>query len=164
MVRLLLTTLAAALPSAPLPGNLAAQPPTARAAGDADARRDVLRLTATWAQAVSRSDTAAIRGLLAADFTGTEADGTFHGVAEELRSAIPPGGQRPWTIALADTAARVYGDAAVVTGRMSVTGTSRAVYRFTFTAARRPRTSAGWQFVAAQWTSVPDTAAARPRR
>ena len=156
--------LTATLLGAAQPRAVAAQRPPTRAgtnaAGSAEARREVLRLTATWAHAVSRSDTAAVRRLLATDYMGTEADGTFHGVAEELRSVIPPGGGPPWALALADTTARVYGDAAVVTGRMTVTGASRAVYRFTFTAVRQPRTRTGWRFVAAHWTTVADTSGA----
>jgi ketosteroid isomerase-like protein len=136
---------------------LAAAPGLATA-GD---REDLLALEARWNRAVWEKDVAALKGILADDFVIIAGKGATGGKAELLQAiASPRATTQPFETEQVQV--RVWGDAAVLTGRFTQTATvdgkaATTTYRYTDVYIRGP---AGWRAVSAQATEVPAKPAA----
>jgi ketosteroid isomerase-like protein len=135
----------------------AANPPETRDAAG------VLQAEARWMLALKARDAAALDRLLADDFVDTSWQGRRRTKAQML-NALRQGGNGPQT--LSDLAARLYGDAAVVTGLNSVQDAKGAVVaqiRFTDVFVYR---AGRWVAAAAQETvetpAPPASAASTP--
>jgi ketosteroid isomerase-like protein len=88
------------------------------------AKQDVEELGQQWAAAELRSDTAALDRLLADDFVGIGPLG-FMLTKEQWLARFASGDIRYSAFAWEDVQVRVYGDAAIATGRQAQTGTYR---------------------------------------
>ncbi len=122
------------------------------------AEREVRRLEREWLDAYERRDVEAMNRIVADDFTITHANGTVQTKAEimvDLRASRESA--RPSsTFSTEDVRARVYGDAVVLTGRltqrMERDGQMRMMQaRYTDTYVRR---QGRWQVVASQLTRI----------
>jgi ketosteroid isomerase-like protein len=139
-----LLTLAATLALATSPAS--AQQP-ARAMSKTE--RVLTRLEDGWARALVQRDTATFRSLLAPRFVYTE-DAQVMGKEEVIRSVM--GDERVDSAANEELKVHDFGNAAVVTGVLSVRGTGKngpftRRYRFTDTWLRR---GGRWRMIAAQ--------------
>jgi hypothetical protein len=83
---------------------------------------EVLRLADAWADAERRGDTAVMEGLLADDFMGIGPRG-FMLSKEQWLARYRSGGLKTESLRWDETQARVYGQAAVVTGHQASQGT-----------------------------------------
>lgn len=141
------TTLACALTLA-MAGSAPAQQP-----GDSLVQR-ILELDRFRHAADLRADARALDTLLADDLTYVRSSGAVDGKAEYLRALGATGQYALDSLVPVDLSARVFGDAAVVTGRLIVKLRAQpAPYTIRFTdvwARRRGR----WQLVAFQATRV----------
>ncbi len=122
------------------------QPGDGRARGESS--EQLARIERLWAQAYARRDTAEIGRLLADEFTDIDEDGVS--TKAQYLSQTAGFGPTSESIVLSEERFRVYGDAAVTTGRLrwqsdppSNAGYYTAVY---------VRRSARWQAVAFQLT------------
>jgi len=127
----------------------AAPPP---AADDAET---LMALERTWANAVMTHDAAPLEGFLADDFTQTSETGEVRG-REETIARVGSSAAVFSSGGLEDMRVRLYGDAAVVTGRFRGEGRSgdeafTVDVRWTDTFVRR---DGRWRCVASQSTSV----------
>lgn len=129
------------------------EPPSARSAPAAlDAREEqaVLRVQREWMEAVRDKDAAALDRILADDYTYTDSRGGVTNKADSLRQTRNQNDQMK-AFHTSEEAARVYGDVAIVTGRLRVEGTASGVpydaeVRFTDILAR---IDGRWRAVAA---------------
>jgi ketosteroid isomerase-like protein len=80
------------------------------------ADQQLMKLENEWADAMVKRDAAALDGILANDYTGTNADGIVSTKAQYLAS-LKSGKDVISSLVLDDMRVRVYGDTAVVTGR-----------------------------------------------
>ena len=132
-----------------LPGAARAQE-----SGDSVARR-ILDLDRLRFAADLRADAAALDSLLADDVTYVRSSGAADGKAEYLRALGATGAYALDSLVPMDLSVRVFGEAAVVTGRLVVKLRAQAApYSIRFTdvwARRRGR----WQLVAFQATRLP---------
>jgi ketosteroid isomerase-like protein len=124
---------------------------TEKQTSSGNAEQTVLQTTNDWLAAEERHDRAALERIIADDFVGTGPTGTtvtkrMIVPAESTRRA---GGMRMKT---QDVQARVYGDAAVVTGRGLPTGPEGGEVRFTLVFVKRQER---WQMVAAHIAPLP---------
>ena len=111
------------------------------------------QLAAAWVAA----DRPFIEGLLAPEWTVTDPSGQVLTRQEVLDEAFITSDRKITTMAIDDLRIRLFGDAAVVTGRTRASGTYRgsagsAVLRFTDVFVR---VGTRWQVVASQGTIVP---------
>jgi ketosteroid isomerase-like protein len=125
------------------------------APADTAAEQAVRAADAKRIQATVASDLQALEKLLGDDLTYTHSSGVMEGKAQIL-DKLRSGATRYHTIVPSDVQVRVYGDAAVMTGRAAVNvtvdgKTSDLLLRFTSVYARR---GGGWQFVAWQSTRI----------
>jgi Domain of unknown function (DUF4440) len=136
---------------------MAAPIPTPAVAEREGVEQDIVRLEremTDWQAASQRKEPMPHRRLLADDWSGVDSRGTHfnkeQGVLLVERSAFS-------AFVVDNLYARVYGDAAVVTGRVTFSGTFAGVQ---YTGRRSEftntwiRTDEGWQQVASQFTSV----------
>jgi uncharacterized protein (TIGR02246 family) len=94
----------------------AAQPSTSMAASPAE--QELLKVEREWLDAYLKRDAAAIDRIEANDFVITHADGRMMTKADEIASLKKPAPAGPGpTFMTSDTKVRVYGDAAVLTGK-----------------------------------------------
>jgi len=134
----------------------AAPPPPADSAGPATDDAEVLMgLERTWAHAVMTHDATPLEGLLADDFTQTSETGEVRG-REETLARVASGASVFSSGGLEDMRVRLYGDAAVVTGRFRAEGRSgdepfTVDVRWTDTFVRR---DGHWWAVASQSTTI----------
>ena len=133
---------------------VALRPPasvTASRASDADEKEAVMRVQREWMEAIRDKNAAALDRILADDYTYTDSSGTVSNKADSLRQARTSRG-RMTTYQTSDEKAQIYGDLAVVTGRLRVEGvagsgqTYDAEVRFTDILAR---IDGQWRAVAA---------------
>ena len=149
-MRGVLTAAAFVLASA---GAAAGQAAGGGAAQGSEAEQAVLSVTREWVEAEGRRDRAALERIVGADFEGTGPGGD-----RVARSDVIPaegtggGGGGGMAMKLDDLKARVFGDAAVVTGRGLPTAEGRPEVRFTLVYAKR---QGGWQMVAGHISLVP---------
>jgi ketosteroid isomerase-like protein len=82
---------------------------------------EVLRVQREWMEAIRDKDVAALDRILTADYTYTDSRGGVTGKADSLRQARSTN-DRMKAFRTTETKAQVYGDTAVVTGRLWVLG------------------------------------------
>jgi ketosteroid isomerase-like protein len=120
-------------------------------AAPADDDAAVRRLNDDYVRAFLASDVARYRELLAEDFMAVLADGRLIDRAEFLRQAAQPPGAADFH--LGDVQVRLYGDAAIVGGRVSYRRPDRTLIqtRYVDVCVRRAGT---WRIVSAQFTRI----------
>jgi ketosteroid isomerase-like protein len=131
--------------------------PTSFAAQPTHDEEVVLRVQREWMEAVRDKDVAALDRILADDYTYTDARGRVSNKADNLQQARAGGG-RMNAFHTSDAKARVYGDLAIVTGRLRVEGvasgrTYDSEVRFTDILAR---IDGRWRAVAAHASKPTD--------
>ncbi len=141
-----------------------AQPQTAPAP-PRSAEQDVLDLERAWGDALVRCDAALMDRIVAYEMIGTDPGGHLWNKANYLES-VKSGAFKIESFELADVKVKVYGDAAVATGRSilnkhSKSGLPRGGARYTDTYVRR---GGCWQCVAWQSVGVPDQSDAQASR
>ncbi|MET0592381.1 MAG: nuclear transport factor 2 family protein [Polyangiaceae bacterium] len=118
----------------------------------------VLRVQREWMEAIRDKDAVALDRILADDYTYTDSRGGVTNKADSLRQARSQGGERMKSFQTTDTRAHVFGDTAVVTGRLRVEGeaggkTFEAEVRFTDILSR---IDGQWRAVAAHASRLAD--------
>lgn len=131
------------------------QPPPPPAAKGAAAEQELIKLEKEWADAVVKVNLTALGRILADDFAGTDPDGMLWTKTKSL-DVLKSGEDKVSAASLDDLKVRVYGDAAVVTGRSTVKEVYQGrdvsgQYRFTDTFVKR---DGRWQCVATQSTKI----------
>jgi len=120
------------------------------------AEQELMKLLKGWEQSVVKLDAAFMEGILADDYTWTDPTGKIHSKAEEIASI--KSGQGLVTSNVDDEVKiRVYGDAAVVTGRTTAKWIekgkeSSGQIRWTDTWIKR---NGRWQCVADHVSNIP---------
>jgi ketosteroid isomerase-like protein len=129
-----------------------------KAAQSGSAEQEVRELTRKWDEAQAQRDTATLAGILADGFVLTDASGAVLDKSQYLTTLFKAPDMTQQSFTTEDLSVRVYGDAAVVTGRSSWKGRPRgkgqfvnAQYRFTDVWVRR---QGNWQAVATQGTAL----------
>jgi ketosteroid isomerase-like protein len=89
-----------------------------------DEEAAVLRVQHEWMEAVRDKDAAALDRILADDYTYTDSGGSVSNKADSLRQARTGGGHMK-AFHTSDAKARVYGDMAIITGRVRMEGVAR---------------------------------------
>ncbi len=131
------------------------QTPFGRSVQGTEIEQEIIRLERERLDAYARADRAAFDRIVADDFTMTHSDGSVFDKAQERAVLRPSTAERPLpTLNIEDVRVRVYGDAAVITGRLVEQGerVGRVSLRFTNTYVRR---QGRWQIVAGQLTRLP---------
>jgi hypothetical protein len=146
-MRRLMTAAALALVVA---AHAAGQAAGGAAAQGSEAEQAVLRLTKEWVEAEGRHDRAALERIVAADFEGTAPNGNRVGRSDVIPAEGSTGGGMSMNVD--DLKARVFGEAAVVTGRGLPKAQGAPEVRFTLVYARR---QGGWQMVAGHISVLP---------
>lgn len=147
-MRRLLTAAALALAFASQAAGQAAAGGAAQGAESPE--QAVLRLTREWVEAEGRRDRAALERIVAADFEGTAPNGSVIQRSDVLPAEGSTGGGM--SMKLNDLRAKVFGEAAVVTGLGLPKAQGAPEVRFTLVYARR---QGGWQMVAGHISVVP---------
>ena len=120
------------------------------------AEQELMKLVKGWEQSVVKLDAAFMEGILADDYTWTDPTGKIHSKAEEIASM--KSGQGLVTSNVDDEVKiRVYGDAAVVTGRTTAKWIEKgkegsSQIQWTDTWIRR---NGRWQCVADHVSNIP---------
>jgi len=120
------------------------------------AEQELMKLLKGWEQSVVKLDAAFMEGILADDYTWTDPTGKIHSKAEEIASM--KSGQGLVTSNVDDEVKiRVYGDAAVVTGRTTAKWIEKgkegsSQIQWTDTWIRR---NGRWQCVADHVSNIP---------
>ena len=89
-----------------------------------DAKQEILKAEDAWIAAIKAQDRAALDRMLAADLVYTHATGPVDTKAQYI-SSITSGNQKYASVERKDINLRVYGDAAVVTANMRMTGATK---------------------------------------
>jgi ketosteroid isomerase-like protein len=136
-------------------GQAKKQAPPSAPAKAPSAEQELIKLEKEWADAAVKADVAALDHILADDFVSTDFEGTLWDKAKSL-ALMKSGEDKASSAVLDDMKARVYGDAAVVTGRATVKQVYKGrdlsgQYRFTDTFVKR---GGRWQCVASQGTKI----------
>ncbi len=124
-------------------------------AQNSNVEQEIIRLERERLEAYARAAREAFDRIVADDFTMTHSDGSIFDKAQERGVLRPSTAARPLpTLTTEDIRVRVYGDAAVITGRLVEQGerVGRVSLRFTNTYIRR---QGRWQIVAGQLTRLP---------
>ena len=137
-------------PSSVAPAPSARPTPASSAAAHTHEEEIVLRVQREWMEATRDNDVAALERILADDYTYTDSRGRVSNKADSLRYARAARNHMK-AFYTSDEKARVYGDVAIVTGRMRVEGVAGgepydAEVRFTDILAR---VDGQWRAVAA---------------
>ena len=119
-----------------------------------NADQELKRLENEWLNAYLRGDKETFDRIVADGFTRTDESGKFATKAEERKLVQPPPASVDASLTNEDMQVRVYGNAAIVTGRIvsKVQGTLNFQSRFTDTFIRRQGL---WQVVARHYSRVP---------
>ena len=123
---------------------------TAKPEPNNSAEQTVLKLTQEWLDAEDRIDRAALNRIIADDFLGTGPMGT----TVSKTDVIPREGSDGHGLAISgqDIKVRVFGDAAIATGRGISKAQGRPELRFTVVFVKR---ADRWQMVAGHLSPVP---------
>lgn len=122
--------------------------------------QEIIKLERERLDAYARADREAFDRIVADDFTMTHSDGGVFDKTQERNVLRPSTAARPLpTLAIEDVKVRVFGEAAVITGRLVEQGEriGRVSLAFTNTYIRRKKK---WQIVAGQLTRLPQERAA----
>ena len=125
--------------------------------------QELLKLEREWLDAYTKRDVAAMERIEADDFMITFADGAMRTKADEIASLKQPApAGTPPIFMTADTKVRLYGDTAVLTGKVMMKGTYaeglrkgqeyNSQYRYTDVYVKR---NGRWQVVASHLTGLP---------
>jgi ketosteroid isomerase-like protein len=119
-----------------------------------NAEQELKRLENEWLNSYLRGDKQTFDRIVADDFTRTDESGKFATKAEERTLVQVPTASVNASLANEDMQVRVYGNAAIVTGRIvsKVQGTLNFQSRFTDTFIKR---EGRWQVVARHYSRVP---------
>jgi ketosteroid isomerase-like protein len=126
------------------------------AKGQESVEKKVMQLEHDWAEADQKGDAAAMERYEAPDFTFTTPDGAVTGRADDIND-LKTGNFKAEAIELNDLKVRVYGKAAVVTGKATLKNCKwhgkdiSGDYRFTDVWAD---TGGKWQVVASQTSAL----------
>jgi len=116
------------------------------------AEQEVLKTTNTWLQASQTKNIDTLKQIIADDFVGSGPGANT--VDKEMITSIPEGATPFDKSKLTDLTAKVFGNTAVVFGKLSSTNpVDPAVTRFAMFYARR---SGEWKMIAAQLVPVAD--------
>jgi ketosteroid isomerase-like protein len=118
----------------------------------ATAEQELLKLEQDWAKAEAKNDMSFFERILAKDYVLTDANGAVWNKPQELAASA----SKEELITSDDVRVRVYGDAAVVTGRDTIKETSKGkdtivLYRWTDTWIKN---GGGWQCVATHTSKI----------
>lgn len=120
-------------------------------------KQELLRLDREWAEVVLRGDVATFDRISSDDHISTHSNGRIVTKAEEKAylAKVSPSHPRIASIKTVDVDVRVYGNAAVIIGRVieQVRGGGERQYRYTTTWVKRQNR---WQVVAEQHTRIPE--------
>lgn len=120
--------------------------------------RALKRLEDEWLGSYRRGDKATFERIVAEDFTGTDESAKVRNKAQERELIKPPPTSLKTSLTNKDVSVRIYGNAAVVTGRIVVktqlSGQAEITFqsRFTDTFLRR---QGRWQVVARHYSRLP---------
>ncbi len=129
-------------------------------AQDSSIEKEVEKVERERLDAYARADRGAFDRIVADDFTMTHSDGSISNKAQEKDVLKPSTTSKPLpALSIEDIRVRVYGDAAVITGRLVEQGdrVGRVSLRFTNIYVRR---QGRWQIVAGQLTRLPPPSSA----
>lgn len=126
-----------------------------RASSSGNVDQQLIQAEKEWAQAIVKGDEATVARLEADDITTVQDDGSVTTKKDDLAN-LKSGDTKYTAIDESDFQVRVYGNAAVVTGRYTAKGTTKGkefenAGRFTDTWVKR---NARWEAVASQDTLV----------
>lgn len=93
------------------------------AAGDSKAEQEVLAAMQSWKQAMMKKDPAALEKIFHADVTYAHSSGLIENRAEAIKH-VSEGNVIYESIDFADTQVRVYGNMAIVTGKVKMSQSS----------------------------------------
>lgn len=130
--------------------NAPAPAATANTAADEKALKDFER---EWTDAINRNDKVWLENNLAAGYTWTSPEGTINDKAKDIAEAADT---KFDSFETSDEKIRIYGDAAIITGRSRIKGKFKnedisGDYRFTDTFIRQ---GGRWQCAASQSTKI----------
>ncbi len=131
------------------------QTETKSASQNSSAEQEIIKLERERLDAYARADREAFDRIVAEGFTMTHSDGSISDKAQERNVLRPSTASKPLpALAIEEVRVRIYGDAAVITGRLVEQGerVGRLSLRFTNTYVRRQKR---WQIVAGQLTRLP---------
>jgi ketosteroid isomerase-like protein len=125
-----------------------------KSSAQSDAEQKLKRLEDEWLNSYLRGDKQTFVRIVADDFTRTDESGKFATKAEELALVQAPPASVNASLTNQDMQVRVYGKAAIVTGRIvsKVQGGLNFQSRFTDTFIKR---EGRWQVVARHYSRVP---------
>ena len=117
--------------------------------------QELLKLEQDWANALVKADLTFLEGIFTEDWTATDQDGAFYSRAQYL-AYLKSGEEVSSSLVFDDMKVRIYGDAAVVTGRSTFKGMLKGKDvsgqdRYTDTFAKR---AGRWQCVASHWSRI----------
>jgi len=117
--------------------------------------QELMRLEIQWSDALVKSDLAFLGQILADDWMGADQNGVVYSKAQQL-ALFKSGDDVISSLFSDDMQARVYGDAAVVTGRNTQKETLKGKdisgqYRWTDTFVKK---AGRWQCVASHWSKI----------
>jgi ketosteroid isomerase-like protein len=142
-----------------VPALAVACAPTAPAADPAADRAALIRQADAWDQAIIRKDLAAIEANMAEDFRQIRSNGDLADKATFLKDIVSPDLTiEPYQVE--DLEVRIYGDAALLTGRTRMKGSYQGEafathYRYVDVYVRR---GGRWQVVSVQITTIREPA------
>lgn len=121
-----------------------------------DVAQALMKLENDWAKAGLAGDSAALAKMLSSDYVYTSSDAEM-ATRADLLNGMKAGKTKYETFTVSDMKVRVYGDAAVVTGKGTTKGMENGkpldeTVRFTDTWVKR---DGGWVCVATQTTRIP---------
>jgi len=125
-----------------------------------NAEQEIIKLERERLDAYARADREAFDRIVADGFTMTHSDGSIFDKTQERDVLRPSTASNPLpALTIEDVRVRIYGDAAVITGRLVEQGerVGRVSLRFTNTYIKRQKR---WQIVAGQLTRLPQERAA----
>ena len=129
--------------------------PASWAQGPRTTEQELIKLENDWKGAVVKRDKSALQQLYADDYLSTDSEGGLWNKAEDI-SIDTTGVFKLESFKFADMKVRVYGDVALVTGRISLAGTSNrqqlsSQFRFTDAFVKH---DGRWQVASTQLTSI----------
>lgn len=120
-------------------------------------KQELLRLDREWGEVVLRGDVATFDRIASEDHISTHSNGRIVTKAEEKAylAKVSPSHPKIASIKTVDVDVRVYGDAAVIIGRIieQIRDGGERQYRYTTTWVKRQNR---WQVVAEQHTRIPE--------
>ncbi|MGA2281007.1 MAG: nuclear transport factor 2 family protein [Verrucomicrobiota bacterium] len=132
-----------------------AKPQQAAPSKNASVEQELIKLEDGWGDALVKCDVAFLGRILADNYTDTDEEGTVTTKAQDI-AGLKSGDFKCTSMAADDYKVRVYGNAAVITGRFTLKGQAKdrdvsGQYRFTDTWVKR---AGQWQCVATHQSKI----------